>query len=102
MISHGFANFSHDSARESAVKKGLKAQAMKEASLHDESVGRIWQTDSPDFPNKFPNTCVLVSTVDIHDCALCMCLGADTGDTYPYHRSLQHYLSAVHDAPLLL
>lgn len=34
---HAFTNFSHGSARESAVKKGLNSQA-KEASLQDESV----------------------------------------------------------------
>ena len=34
---HAFANFSHGSARESAVKKGLNSQA-KEVSLQDESV----------------------------------------------------------------
>lgn len=31
---------------------------------------------------------------------VCVCVGA--GDTYPSHRSLQHYLPAVHDALLLI
>ena len=97
---HAFTNFSHGSARESAVKKGLNSQA-KEASLQDESVtGRPVDWFSW-FSKHIFQTPVYWS---VRHCMIlrCVCVCVGAGDTYPSHRSLQHYLPAVHDALLLI